>query len=122
MEHKFYKWAVFVKIMIKQHALKKKLTCADLNNPMNVRMLNDQVMQLEKIFLTPKPGLPLDFTNSTKHIILSYGVGGGFENYGKGGFQLEFLSISRVINHMTCYNLSALIGWNYSFQTGEQIL
>ena len=53
---------------------------------MNVRMLNDQVMQLEKIFLTPKPGLPLDFTNSTKHIILSYGVGGGFENFGKATF------------------------------------
>ena len=30
-----------------------------------------------------------------------------FEN---GGFQLEFVSISRVINHMTCYNSSALIG------------
>ena len=27
-----------------------------------------------------------------------------------GGFQLEFVSISRVINHMTCYNSSALIG------------
>ena len=26
------------------------------------------------------------------------------------GFQLEFLSISQVINHMTCYNSSALIG------------
>ena len=26
-----------------------------------------------------------------------------------GGFQLEFVSISQVINHMTCYNLSALI-------------
>ena len=29
---------------------------------------------------------------------------------GEGGFQLEFVSISRVINHMTCYNSSALIG------------
>ena len=28
----------------------------------------------------------------------------------EGGFQLEFVSISRVINHMTCYKLSALIG------------
>ena len=28
----------------------------------------------------------------------------------EGGFQLEFISISRVINHMTCYKLSALIG------------
>ena len=28
----------------------------------------------------------------------------------QGGFQLEFTSISRVINHMTCYKLSALIG------------
>ena len=27
-----------------------------------------------------------------------------------GGFQLEFVSISRVINLMTCYNLSPLIG------------
>ena len=39
-----------------------------------------------------------------------------------GGFHLEFVSISRVINHMTCYKSSALIGWNYSIQTGEQIL
>ena len=31
-------------------------------------------------------------------------------NYEKGGFQLEFVSISRVMNHMTCYNSSALIG------------
>ena len=28
----------------------------------------------------------------------------------KGGFQLEFLSISRIINHMTCYDSSALNG------------
>ena len=28
----------------------------------------------------------------------------------EGGFQLEFVSISRVINHMTCYKLSAFIG------------
>ena len=39
-----------------------------------------------------------------------------------GGFQLEFVSISRVINHMTSSNSSALIGWNYSIQTGERIL
>ena len=26
------------------------------------------------------------------------------------GFQLEFLSISRVINHMLCYNFDSLIG------------
>ena len=42
-----------------------------------------------------------------------------------GGFQLEFVSISRVINHMTCYKFSALIGWNYSIQTekgGFQLL
>ena len=31
----------------------------------------------------------------------------------KGGFQLEFVSISWVINHMTCYNLSALIGGKF---------
>ena len=28
----------------------------------------------------------------------------------QGGFQLEFASISQVINHMIHYNLSALIG------------
>ena len=38
------------------------------------------------------------------------------------GFQLEFVSISQVRNHMTCYNSIALIGLNYSIQTGEQIL
>ena len=26
-----------------------------------------------------------------------------------GGFQLDFVSIGRVINHMTCYNSNALI-------------
>ena len=30
-----------------------------------------------------------------------------------GGFQLEFVSITRVINHMTCYNSSALIGGKF---------
>ena len=39
-----------------------------------------------------------------------------------GGFQLEFVSLSRVINYTTCYKLSALNGWNYRIQTGEQIL
>ena len=43
-----------------------------------------------------------------------------------GGFQLEFVSISRVINHMTSFQFSALIGWNYSikstkFKTGHVI-
>ena len=28
----------------------------------------------------------------------------------KGDFQLEFVSISWVINHMTCYKFSALLG------------
>ena len=43
-------------------------------------------------------------------------------NYIKGGFQLEFVSKSPVINHMTGYNSRALIGCNYSIETGEQIL
>ena len=30
-----------------------------------------------------------------------------------GGFQLDFVSITRVINHMTCYNSSALIGGKF---------
>ena len=35
-----------------------------------------------------------------------------------GGFQLEFVSIRRVMNHMTCYKFSAGLGWNYSIQAG----
>ena len=31
----------------------------------------------------------------------------------KGGFQLKFVSMSRAINHMTCYNSSALIGGKF---------
>ena len=31
-----------------------------------------------------------------------------------GGFQLEFVSINQVLNHMTSYNSTDLIGWNYS--------
>ena len=34
----------------------------------------------------------------------------------KGGFQLEFVSISRVINHMTCYYSSAFIGGKFIFK------
>ena len=67
---------------------------------MNVRMLNDQVMQLEKIFLTAKPGLPLDFANFTKHTILSYGFGGGFENYG----QATFPGIVNLLNDLVKVN------------------
>ena len=41
-----------------------------------------------------------------------------------GGFELEFVSIHQVLNHTTCYKFksSALIGWNYSIQSGEQIM
>ena len=41
-----------------------------------------------------------------------------------GGFELEFASINQVLNHTTCYKFKslALIGWNYSIQSGEQIL
>ena len=38
------------------------------------------------------------------------------------GFQLVDLIITELKNHMTCYKFSPLIGWNYSIQTGEQIL
>ena len=39
-----------------------------------------------------------------------------------GGFQLLDLIITELKSHMTGYNLMPLIGWNYSIQTGEQIL
>ena len=32
-----------------------------------------------------------------------------------GGFQLEFVSISRVINHMTCYKLECSHWWKIYF-------
>ena len=34
---------------------------------------------------------------------------------GYGGFQLEDLSISQVINHVTCYKFEALIGGKFIF-------
>ena len=39
-----------------------------------------------------------------------------------GGFQLLDLIITELKSHMTCYNSMPLIGCNYSYQTGEQIL
>ena len=41
----------------------------------------------------------------------------------KGGFQLEFVSINRIINHMTCYKFecSHWLKLQHSIQTGEQI-
>ena len=39
-----------------------------------------------------------------------------------GGFQLEFVSISQVINHMTCYNLSTLIGGKFILKNPLQDL
>ena len=39
-----------------------------------------------------------------------------------GGSQLLDLIITELKSHMTCYNSMPLIGWNYSIQTGEQIL
>ena len=40
----------------------------------------------------------------------------------KGGFQLLDLILTELKSHMTCYDSMPLIGWNYSIQTGEQIL
>ena len=39
-----------------------------------------------------------------------------------GVFQLLDLIIKELKSHMTCDNSMHLIGWNYSIQTGEQIL
>ena len=38
------------------------------------------------------------------------------------GFQLEFVIISWVINHMTCYNSSALIGGKFILKNPLQAL
>ena len=43
-----------------------------------------------------------------KNTLKSNGISSSSSDF--GGFQLEFVSISQDINHMTCYNLSALIG------------
>ena len=50
-------------------------------------------------------------------IFLGYSCVGIF-----GVFQLLDLIITELKSHMTCYNSMPLIGWNYSIQTGEQIL
>ena len=48
--------------------------------------------------------------STTSCLILQFGPMILVNFLDQGGFQLEFVSISRVINHMTCYNSSALIG------------
>ena len=40
----------------------------------------------------------------------------------QGGFQLLDLIVMEIKSHMTCYNSMPLTGWNYSIQTGEQIM
>ena len=40
-------------------------------------------------------------------------INGQMDDQDTGGFQLEFVSISRVISHMTCYSSSALIGGKF---------
>ena len=52
----------------------------DLTNPIVVRMLNDQMMQLEKIFLSAK-SLPLQ--SSSNHVLLS---AQGGQWYGRATF------------------------------------
>ena len=52
----------------------------DLTNPILVRMLNDQMMEVEKAFLTPF-GLPLQ--NSTNHVLFS---ARGSSHHGKVNF------------------------------------
>jgi dynein heavy chain len=37
------------------------------------------------------------------------------DNFDQGGFQLEFESISRVINHMTCYKFECSHWWKIYF-------
>ena len=39
-----------------------------------------------------------------------------------GVFHLVDLVIPELTSHMTCYNSIPLIGWNYSIQSGDQIL
>ena len=44
---------------------------------------------------------------SERYCLLTLGF--PFNKNINGGFQLEFISISWIINHMNCYKLSALI-------------
>ena len=67
-----------------------------------------------------KPGGSKSTSHTTSHRYIPSNIRDQQqENIGKvtgglpaplGGFQLKFVIISRVINHMTFYNLNALIG------------
>ena len=61
-------------------------------------------------FYYTKPNFKKWVDDSTLRLLTDYYSQFLKSNMNIGGFQLEFLSISRVINHMTCYNSSALIG------------
>ena len=69
-------------------------------------------MEMENIRYGKLRGYEGIFTTNanrlTQHIsrILGYQILSTIQ----GGFQLEFVSISQVINHMICYKSSALIG------------
>jgi hypothetical protein len=58
----------------------KMLDTTDLSNPIALRMANDQMMQVEKIFLTPV-GLPMQ--NMSQHVILRFNSA---SKYGKATF------------------------------------
>ena len=57
--------------------------------------------------------LPEDNKGELGNLVVDFHESGcTFLNH-MGGFQLEYVSISGVINHMTCYNSSALIGGKF---------
>ena len=64
------------------------------------------------------PDLVTQATSGAKSAIWSFSL----SSAAFGGFQLLDLIITELKSHMTCYNSMPLIGWNYSIQTGEQIL
>ena len=69
---------------------------ADRTNPILIRMLNDQMMQLEKAFLNPA-GLPLQRT--TNHVIFSTKHLGGGRRYGKAIFP-GIVNLLEEFNHL----------------------
>ena len=74
----------------------KTLETVDKTNPILIRMLNDQMMQLEKAFLNPA-GLPLQRT--TNHVIFSTKNLGGSRRYGKATFP-GIVNLLEEFNHL----------------------
>ena len=75
--------------------------------------LTNELSEAEKIKSMLKSGAVGNDPRKIKEMLMKMKKA---KTAGKGGFQLEFVSISRVINHMTCYKFECSHWWKIYFK------